>query len=489
VVTHGFNLPKVYAYRSTAGNDGTGVASTTEATAAAAPFLTEHKALYAAWQVNVAAGRNHLGGVEIVFADGQDHQLSMVQTSGFPPATLMTLEDCIAGPCRTVYRPVAGATACRIIQRVSTGEGTLPPLVHVKDFTAIYCPGNTSTICLDARAGQLSPTYMPDVWVDNCPYTDDGGANTNTIHVHRAGLLYKTRSTDPTVSTQAIRAFGNNMHNVRLVRDCDISQCGGGNPWLVNGVKALLMTGGFSYTDAAVTNIQFNDGMTFANCEFRRGSASAVMFETGRANSVGYSLTNVLAESYGHLLGIMRLGGDGQNYDLKNLYRRNVGFYGNRDNDGYEDSFVMTADYPTQQRKKLYSLTYSSIWEWNNKVDQFQTNGLAIHTWNVSYHVGFAGNAYLKASSDASSAPSRVAWFGRCLGPGEFFLGAYLTGVVVDYQAANNPSVGTGGGNYMPASGSLLLGKTTPATRNTPVDLYNTPWNPAGGALGPIERV
>lgn len=485
--THGYNCPVVYAYvDNVAGNDTTAVASLTEATALAAPAATEHRALYLAWQVNAGAGRNHLGGITIRFiGSNRDYQIKMVATSGFPPATLMTLEDCIAGPTWTIYETAPGVTGTRLVARASSGEGTLPPRTQIRGFSAIYCAGNTSAIVMDGRSGQapMPASYLPDLWINGVPYTDDGGTNYNTIHIYRAGSVYLTGFNSPSVSTYALAPFGNVMQNLRLVRDVDVQAPGATIAFCVNGVRINNPRGSVVITDPATTNLLKNDGLALLNLSISSQNGSSVPIEISREVIKGVAMVNVLVESYNTNLGAMRVGGDGQNVEIKNIFRSNVGTYGNRVNEGYEDSFTMTG---TGQKKKLYTLRNSVIWEWNIKVDTFATNGANIHTWNIAYKTGYNNNVYLRGDNNGITVPNRTAWLGRVFGPSEFVHGSWLSGVVNNYQAG---APGTsGGGDYTPAAGSPLLNKTTIAQRVSPFDLYGLAWNPNGGALGPIER-
>lgn len=142
---------------------------------------------------------------------------------------------------------------------------------------------------------------------------------------------------------------------------------------------------------------------------------------------------------------------------------------------------------PEQQLKKLMVVRRSIIRESNTKTDLFQNVAARVHTWNVAFHTGWKYVRRIEADSAGGTAPGVGTWSGEAWPATETYVGPDARAQFVDYKADHRTPtvVGVGGGNYMPAAGSVFLNVIPANDEACAVDLYG---NARNGAVGAIER-
>lgn len=452
----------VHAVLNTAtGNDTTGAASTTsEAAAAATPFATLQKALYAAQVLNNSAnGKNNGGGIIIYFANG-DYTYDLKRTSPFTPIVEFAADDLNLGDTWTIFRPVTGATAARILRGTNK---CLPRRVMLQGFHGLYCDGNALNSLFTCQSTVRGGSWRMEVWNNGSVPTDDGAANHSTLHFFNCGDVYSTGFATASVSNQLAQSLSSSdITDHILVRDVNFARVSSGKWHAACGVSVTRLTASLNFYDTATfPNLLSNDQASFVNLIARGGGVSGAMVN-GNVALTGFILINVLLESFNNTQPALRLSADGELHKLERIFIDHLTTVGNRWNMAYEDNGVIPG---TGQRKKVV-VRNSVPWERNHKDDTYPTaNPLRTHTWAYGHAVGCRNNDVLTATSISEVAPGPNSWMGEVFGPGERFIGADRIGVFVNYQADyfSNPLVkssgrvtGTGYGDYRPLADSVL---------------------------------
>jgi hypothetical protein len=493
---HAGTFPRVYAVvNATAGNDGTGAASTeSEGAAAATPFATDKAALLAAWQLNVSAhGRNNQSGIEICFSD-ETHTLSLLKSVfGDPPANFGAEDVPVAGSW-CVYRPVTGATNC-ILQRAAAAR-TVPRRTVLRGFAGLDLVGVTSGTPIFIDGGEANDgSYGQEIWIDNSPFIDAQGAASTACGLYRCGKVWMTGCDQPEVGVSGF-AFGNVRQNYMLVRDTD---CAGRHPPFGFCYAGVHVGWAFNFGEErgpTLSNILPIDNIMLAGVSLVHTSTTGPGMRVGHQMPItAYGVLNLRIESYGTSQGAVQISADGANINSSNFFADYVTVAGNRVNIGYEDTFTMVDNGdPEQQLKKLLIFRRSILGALNTKVDTFQNNGARIHTWNVAYRVGWefirltqADSTISLPSNPGKSEPGAGHWIGEAWPSTMIFVGPDARAQFENYQANHqNPAVvGVGGGDYTPAAGSVFLGVIPADDEACPIDLVG---NQRSGAVGALER-
>lgn len=495
-VNHAGTFGRVFAVVNPAtGSDTTGTASTvSEAAALATPFLTERAALRAALALNVSTyGRNNQSGIEICFSD-TTHTLTLRKTvSGTGTAENFDASEISKGGTWCIYRPVTGATNCRLQRDVGLATGrTVPRRTCLRGFAGIDLIGVTSGTPAFLDGGEVNGfAYGQEIWIDNSPFVDAQGTASTAIGIWQGGMIFMTNCAQPALGMNAF-GFGVVPNEYLLMRDTDIVAL---RAWpsvfAMGGVSTDVSTGAsLIETSPAVASKPAHNNIVLVGVTIRSSNPNNFPVRyggNGTLTAVGG--LNILVEVYGATgQGTMNLAGDGANIAQRNFFFDYVTLVGGRLNVGYEDSFTMTdSGDPEEQLKKMMIFRRSALFEINTKTDLHQSVGARIHTWNVAHRVGWEFVRVLQAASDGSTAPGSGAWMGEAWPSSIAYIGPDARAQFTDWRANHRaPAVtGAGGGNYMPVAGSVLLGVIPANDEACPIDLVG---NPRNGAVGALER-
>lgn len=499
-VNHAGTFPKVFAVVDpVAGNDTTGAASTvSEAAAAATPFATDKAAWYRAWQMNQSShGRNNQSGIEICFSN-TTHTLTLLPTV-FSSGSLATFDaaEVPKGGTWAVMRPVTGATNCRLARNPSTGvNGTaVPRRTVLRGFNGLDLVGTTSGTPTFINGNEPNNgSYGHEIWIDNSPFIDSTGLTSTVIGLYQCGKIWMTNCNQPAVGNNAY-GFGNVRHNYMLVRDTDLP-----GPTYPGAVGSGFAFGGCAFGQiqmrlerpAANTNMLPLDNIVIVGFSMQHTNNGNAGFRGGdQMETTRCGMLNVLIESWNNSQPALFISGDGSNIRIRNFFADYLTVVGNRLNSGYEDTFVMTDDGdPDQQLKKLFVFRRTIFYEVNTKHDLFSTvNALKRHAWNHAHRVGWKYVRIMCSDSAGGTAPGNGSWSGEAWPSTMAYVGPDARAQFVDYKANHKAPAsvtGTGGGNYMPAAGSVFLGIIPSNDEACPIDLRG---NARNGAVGALERV
>lgn len=476
------------AYDPVAGNDGTGVVSTTRATAVATPFASFQRACYALQtQSSTDYSRANLGNHVIVATGAGPHSINMpaVATS-IPPATLFAYDDCGA---MSTWMYLDADPGAYLVADSNGANKKVPPITCI---SVPFAPTGTGSDHIIVRGVDSSSTASQHVWVRNT--TMDGASDNSNNMINSIGFQYFSGVLANSPG-RVLLGNGSYDNNIILMRNSDlVNVTAKGGAMMLNGVKAKNITD--TYGDTATGSSAYpTDGLVMINVGFFNVSLTtliAVSLALPRAR--GSALVNVLIEGTSPgASAFMRISGDGNLSATKQHYIYNLGGYGEaithfRMNAGYEDGTTMTANNwwnGVGQGKKHIRLKGCILFEFNFKTDVFALNGNNVHTWAVGYHVGFEHNAYLNGDSENVRIPGPGVHIGEVLQDSEFVTGVWGSTAFTDWKAAN----GLGGdGDYKPKAGYDAYNVMPIGAWPCKFDLLGGERrNDGTGSLGPIE--
>lgn len=478
------NYVPVYACLNTStGNDGTGVASTTRATAEAAPFLTWAAARAALKTANNARGHNdHAAAVILLSQDiaGFGETLNTTITDGIMPFVVDTKSGITA---QTIGITEASNTSYRQLGKTMQFNNLfIRTLTNAYVFDGVV-DGNSPT-----PSGTNPATYYI---FNNCKFA--ASSNTQTMPVfYQVGLLDFVNCTISDCPASFMGAYSLNRTYVRL--HIGVTQ----TSTLTTAVAMRAYTAiGSTYQaatwadwDASVyTNLTTPDNLIHWNCKFFcLNSQPGYCGGSTTAYSKGISVAQCVFEniSNGSIVPGFWISADSRTLADQNLISRHNTVVGARTNMFYNSKGTAAV---VKTGVDQYSLHYT----YNIKRDPFAGDGGAsgarTGNWLLSHGCGMFGRHITAGATGSDTGGSNVT-------PGpDSWLGEY-TGLFSTYSGAitfvsDKSYNGAGGGNgiYLP-NGTLtnLINKVQAGRAVYPIDIRNSPRKNTGtGSCGAYE--
>ena len=430
------DVPVYYAVvNTTTGVDGTGAASTTYATAAAAPCLTIRRAL----ALIHAANGNKADFCEILL-QSNNHSWGDGTGSGTTSYGWLTItRDYKAAS------PIAKENAC-IVGAPNTTVVTA--LTRLYDITMV-----PTGFVVKGAAGRT-------LWLDQVANTPASQLTTETTYGH--DLTYNTFCTAHQLSLPWASYSSANI--AALIRGCSATSALGTSTASPNSPRCLLTTtvdhgnaqaGGLCAVSVPNTVIAYCQDL--ANPITNNNIILATTASTDNLAIV----CNVI-EKTGATSAAIEIFADSNATNNTNVLLWHNTVAGERANIGYNEgaSAVTRAN---------FSLKYNSLDAFNTKHDVFKTDATRTGAWSVLYGVGFVGN-----QAEGATFPAN-------------FFGIRDSVGAVGYTNDNSlTDSGTGNGDYTPDTGSVLIGKiATSADVVIPWDINGVAYA-AGGCAGAI---
>lgn len=422
------------------GNNGTGVVSTTYATAAANPFLNFR---------NAAAALSAASGMGF---DGQGGTIYLLQgahtTSGSGSVTA-------TNSWITVTR-APGASKAGTYFEFAAGQYAATPKLRLYDIS--LKPLSTSYLGSSGTGYQL--------WLDHVDIICATQLTNQIFGEHELG--YYTHCTSDKLSDP----FTDNgvTHLAALIRGCAVTNGRRLNVSAGFGPRCILTTslhhanaqsGRFATVSATNTVYAYNKDL--ANPDV----SNAQLGLTLPAGDV--AIVCNLWEDTGGTNPTQSIYDDGNTQPSDNIILWHNTVAGERSNIGYGETANVA--------RSNFSLKFNAFFRVATKHDVFASNGTFIGAWSVLYGVGWVGNH--NESSDANFLPNYFGIRGtRNAAPG--------------YAADQSQTTsGSGGGNYHPAGLSSVLRSKIPDAAGVviPWDLDGVPYvagSPAGAYSEPV---
>lgn len=406
---------RAYAYvNASTGNDGAGVASGTEATAAASPFATLAAAVAAvrSWN-NANLGYDDAGGAIVVLEDGT-HVFSSIRSAAGATTT---------GPLTVQGESRAGAV---LQDSGSNLTFSIPGGITFRNMT-FRMTGNYTFI--DNGGTGLAPVLCEDVSFDV-----NGNPDFYEAWFYRIGRFYLI-DCDANGALLA-RKYGGVKKEPNLV-GCS------GLGWAYNMLgcrSAGFNTGSLndSGREAAAGSFIGWNCLTATN-----SGGTQVLHDDWAIGAEGFAMVgNVVEDVDGTTSPALQVMGDSSAVTATNVVIQCNTVVGQRSNLLYNDTTNISRD---------GSVRFNVFSKFNTKTDVFAADGTAIGNWAAAYHVGYHSNAYLTAASDGQSTFGAGHWIGEV---GE--LGASLLPTPDWTDDASADGSGLGGGDYTPGASSTL---------------------------------
>lgn len=421
-----------YAYVSPTGNDTTGVASSTAATAEAAPFLTLSAAAIAIQTFNnTNFGRNNVSGGIIRLAEGVTTMHSNTLLSQRPTGEVPLIVE----PANPANR------ATTVLTWTAGASNNCPDRFKLKDLTlrkgvATNVTGFSNDSTLETLANYTFVT-------ENCIWDLNGNAG-GSASITRCGIYWS-------INDSCTGAMG---HLGRLSTNCKMTIAIGGRTtgesassvYHLVAHKDIQSTFGWSLGNADAGRVQAQ-GNIFAYSYLGRNNGGAPTISTDgvQFGSRGFMMLGTIVEHCNNATTspAVRLFGDSDVTEVRNVHIKACTILGSRVNYLYND--IGTAG-----TKKYGTLGQNVIWQINTKADLFVhptdgANGNRILNWGVVNHVGCSYNAYLTGSASGDTFADGN-WVGETRGVGEITgtdASPVLTGFANDQSGA-----GAGNGDY-----------------------------------------
>lgn len=429
------DVPIYFAVVDTAGNDTTGVASTTYATAAASPFATVRKAVDA---ISTANGGSADFG-RVLLNAGSHSSLGSTGNGA-----------CTNGWVTVEPNTNTGATK-------ATAKITGAPGAYVRGFVQL------KSLTIEPTGYVMGGAAGRYLWIDDCAVNRATYSTTKPFGEYPH--IYVTHST-----SDKCDAFGAN---------------GTGNvPALIRGVSATDTIGfggaGYGARTVLTTTVNGNDARAVVLCPISASNTviaySRVIADANTSNaSIGGDgaydhcavVCNILERSAGSQTVLSLWSNTTPN---TNVLVWHTTIAGERLNIGYNDTGTSAV------ARSNYSAKFNAAYRICTKHDVFTTgNAARVGAWSVLYGVGWVGNH--SESADAS--------FPHEDGTGyRGMRGTHAT--AAGYVDDNSGASGTGNGDYTPDTGSVLIGKiATAADVVIPWDINGVAFA-AGGCAGAI---
>jgi hypothetical protein len=344
-----------YVAVSNTGNDGTGVASETETTAIASPFLTVPAAAAAAKAYNnTNFTRNTIGASECVMLDGFNGDFSTTGITGGNTDT------------HFIIRPDAGATYS--LGTSTTGAG------NTGYFRIKECTPTASGVGV-IRGGASSL-----VWFDSCIDITWTGAASNWLWPMR----YLTNST--ITDWNDFGYYSTTTSVWGIVQGNSFSQ------FADNRIRPYLSignTGDLRYQDNVANSDPVAELSIIAYNTNRADRTTLVsnMIAYNKVLSLGAAIYNNIFDDTAATppsTALIYLWGDGVTEAAQNIIIRGNDFEGQRTNLFYNDT--------SNPVFKFITYEYNTLYDGNCKSDIFATDGLNVNNWSVLNGLGMIGN-------------------------------------------------------------------------------------------------
>lgn len=393
---HGFTVVD-----PTNGNDGTGVAYSTQSAAEAGlAFQTIPAALTAIQAFNLAnAGHNDAGGGTVLLPEDS---IELDTNNG-----AVTTEW-------TVFKPISTATPANVIITVSTTLSDVPRMTKIEN-------------CVVSGAGFIGADNVDMLWFDGVDMQMTG-----TLTVYRTPASFATHCTG--FFEREFDQFSTNMTNWAIVR--------GNNFPAKHDANA-------AYTVLGNRNVNLKERDNDAgglqpiknNCiwafNYLDHSVDVVQIQMGVSDNLdGFAMVQNAMIRYGSQTApFVQISADGTTTTTSNVIIWHNTIAGARGNFAYNDIEIggpYAQDY--------WSVINNIFSNYNNKDDTFGSNSDATGGWPVGYSVGGTGNFFRTSATDE--------WFGEFQGVGanKGTAATPLEPLYVDDQSADGGN--TSGGDY-----------------------------------------
>lgn len=468
---------RIYAYMDPAGNDGTGVASATAGTAAAAPFATAIAAMSAIQTLsNSSLSRNNCGNHEIRLKAGT------YTTASFGGSTLPA--RAMGDVWVTMTRDPATSSAADVILQSSATSVNRQCAKRMK-FSEITLTVVATNAVIDNIAAASLGNFAAEVWFDKCVFPDAS----NNKPFTRVGLVWLTNCTLTKYGTVANE---NARQGIALLGGCTLVGPGGGS---VSNIAALHYLGN-NWSAGAVpyqmipafwaegTGIQTNADVTlfmansFPSC---RGAVRLPNVQMTRGFAVVQNLLELYTSSGASVKG-GEYAADGVNIACSEIHYIFNTVAGDGYNIAYNDGVSAVTDHPAKTAIELFNFSAdrNSKGSW---YDGSQANGARISNIATRYKVGARGNVvYGFGSFDNVPSPKNLA--GEVKESRAVMSGAI--GFTADRSLSGSPT--TGAGDYRPTTTSSARAIVGATEQFLPFDLNGTTRKTDGtGAAGALE--
>lgn len=414
------------------GNNGTGVASTNPATAAASPFLNISNACTALRTFNNANfSRDHVSGGVIRLVAGTHIFQTLGTTQTGTMADLPVLIEAAGG-----Y-----ATRATTILRDNGASNTTSPVRAILRNLTLRRTFTTNLNMLHNSAAAASPNFTV---FDACAFDLSGGTGTNSAWIGAPGRVWMLDCTSN--GTGFTTASSTNNKVINLIGG---TVGPGSGVYNMAGVKFI---GDDGYTSAVhgTGNREAAKGNIIGWCHLGRSNTATPAFQTSPGTlaigAEGFALVgNVVEDLDGTTATNLHLWADGNVIPVQNIVvQMNTGV-GERTNALYQDTGTATV-------AKSGSFKFNVFTKFNIKTDVFGANGNLIGNWPAAFKCGARCNAFLQGDNN-NSAFGTGNWMGEVRGLGEV---AGTTAAPVAAAFANPQAPGAGNGDYTPGPGSAL---------------------------------
>ncbi|MEM1163349.1 MAG: hypothetical protein AAGJ28_20660, partial [Pseudomonadota bacterium] len=455
---------RAYAYVDLAGDDGSGVASASAATAQASPFATIPAAAAALQSFNnTNFGRNDLSNGHIVLEPGT-HTFArifgdvgecpfVIESTGPSAKATTVLQDPGAGINNSL--PGKAETRNLTLQKVSTGNA---PFFDIN---------NQAQNCLNAI---------------NCGII---GATGHASWLYRLGRIYLE---DCTSTVGLLTANFGNINKSATVVGC--SGLGFVHTRTHNVFATLSTDGTFQSVDGASSNAQAGRGQVLAFSTISKSGGTLVDLDDS-GDPTGAALVSVVLEQHGgNTSPVLKVHADGNLNPVSNIQCYAVTVVGGRANWLYNDSGSVAI----AKRGWLKGCVFE---EMNTKTDVFNhnpdgQNGNRIGNWPAIFRVGHRSNTAFAGTANGQP-PGVLSWLGIVAHPTD--VNGEQSSPIDPLWAADASTGfgdGTGGGDYTPQAASPIARLPAKDVAH-PIDFNGTsvPLDgsaAAGGLSGPFDQ-
>lgn len=476
----------VYAYVSPTGDNGTAVASTNAATAAAAPFATIQAAAAKIQTANNSGfGHNDPGGGVIRLVTGT--YAGFGASMGSLPAgkTWLTIESAPGhDPLAVMFTT---GSQKRTASLVKFRNMLLKPTVAATSADHIILDGQLDTAAVTVPNIMAAWENVELVGVDSSLF--ETPISTNQPNFYRIGLRYFLNCRFKNVFSNPTSAYGGTCTNTPLLAGCTMDKTSTtSNGWSPHLAIGNILRDGNQLGDVAgpeTPSITAPNNLIVAfNTTYEQVNEAS--YCNARPTTRGAAFVQNLFERIGTTSGVaFGVGRDGSVQPLNNIIMQYISTTGGRTNFLYNDT-------GTEAVPKNGDIRYSILYQFNIKTDTFSNptfgpNGNRIGNWEPVHGVGFRGNLYTNPAANGPSAPyySSTSWNGSYTGLAIKI--AQPPAFVNDqgYTAGNG-----GNGDYRLTSASAALNLVPIGLSALPFDLSGVPRrNDGTGAAGAFEYV
>jgi hypothetical protein len=423
------DAPVYYVVVDTAGNDGTAVASTTYATAAASPALSVRKAVDL---ISTANGGNADFGRILLNAGSHS-------TAGAGN-----------GACTNGWVTVEPNTNTSATK--ATAKLTGAPGAYVRGWLKFQ------GITIEPTGYMYGGTAGRYLWIDDCAVNRATYSTTQPFGEYPH--IYITHST-----SDKVNAFGpNGTGNVgALIRGCSANDTTGltgsgyGPRVVVTTTLNGLDTRACKLVDISASNTVIAYNRVFGDAD----TGNSCVTGAGAYDDCAI-ICNIIERTAGTQVAVS-IWSDSNTTSNKNILIWHNTIAGERANVGYNEGTSAVT-------RTHYSVKYNSFEEFDTKHDVFKTDGTRTGAWSVTYGIGAIGN-----HADNELFP-----------PYEYGIRGTsnaASGYVDDQSVIGG---GAGGGDYTPDAGSVLIDKIASAADVViPWDINGLAYA-AGGCAGAI---